>query len=74
MELLGTAPEGVDVLMIRRNGINMLPEPTLELQADDMISVVGFAEVSLKDFRPETLKKHGMTDAIAITACFRFQT
>ena len=47
-ELLDLAPEGVDLLMIRRKGINMIPEPTLELQADDLISVVGFPEVLAK--------------------------
>jgi putative transport protein len=44
-ELLALAPEGVDLLMVRRDGMNMLPEPTLALQADDLISVVGFPEV-----------------------------
>ena len=44
-ELLAMAPEGVDLLMVRRDGMNMLPEPTLALQADDLISVVGFPEV-----------------------------
>jgi len=44
-EVLGLAPEGVDLLLVRRNGINMLPEPTLVLQADDLLSVVGFPEV-----------------------------
>lgn len=44
-ELLALAPEGVDLLMVRRNGMNMLPEPTLALEADDLLSVVGFPEV-----------------------------
>ncbi|WP_319587694.1 TrkA C-terminal domain-containing protein [uncultured Desulfobulbus sp.] len=44
-ELLALAPEGVDLLMVRRNGMNMLPEPTMVLQADDFLSVVGFPEV-----------------------------
>jgi putative transport protein len=44
-ELLALAPEGVDLLMVRRDGMNMLPEPTLALEADDLISVVGFPEV-----------------------------
>ncbi len=44
-ELLALAPEGVDLLMVRRNGMNMLPEPTMVLQADDFLAVVGFPEV-----------------------------
>jgi putative transport protein len=31
--------------MVRRNGMNMLPEPTMVLQADDFLAVVGFPEV-----------------------------
>jgi putative transport protein len=44
-ELLGLAPEGVDLLMVKRNGMNILPEPTLVLNADDLVAVVGFPEV-----------------------------
>jgi len=44
-ELLGLAPEGLDLLMVRRNEINILPEPTMLLEADDLLSVVGFPEV-----------------------------
>jgi putative transport protein len=47
-ELLGLAPEGVDLLMVRRNGMNILPEPTLVLNDDDLVSVVGFPEVLSK--------------------------
>lgn len=47
-ELLALAPEGVDLLMVRRHGMNILPEPTLMLQADDLLSVVGFPEVLAK--------------------------
>jgi putative transport protein len=46
--LLGLAPEGVDLLMVRRNGMNIIPEPTLMLQDDDLVSVVGFPEVLSK--------------------------
>jgi putative transport protein len=49
-ELLALAPEGVDLLMVRRNGMNMLLEPTMVLQADDLLSVVGFPEV-LAEFK-----------------------
>lgn len=45
VELLELAPEGVDLLMVRRDGINMIPEPGLVLQADDILAVVGFPEV-----------------------------
>ena len=44
-ELVALAPEGVDLLMVRRNGMNMLPEPTMVLQADDQLAVAGFPEV-----------------------------
>jgi len=44
-ELLALAPEGVDLLMVRRKGMNILPEPTLVLESDDILSVVGFPEV-----------------------------
>ena len=52
-ELVALAPEGVDLLMVRRNGMNMLPEPTLVLLADDLLSVVGFPEV-LAQLQAET--------------------
>jgi putative transport protein len=47
-ELLGLVPEGVDLLMVRRKGMNILPEPTLILHDDDLVSVVGFPEVLSK--------------------------
>lgn len=52
-ELLALAPDGVDLLLVRRNGINMLPEPSLVLQADDLLGVSGFPEV-LARLRAET--------------------
>lgn len=44
-ELVAMVPDGVDLLMVRRNGMNMLPEPTLVLEADDVLAVAGFPEV-----------------------------
>ena len=58
-DLLSGAPEGIDLLMVRRAGINMIPEPTLELQADDVLAVVGF---------PEILEKLQAGDEIAARA------
>ena len=49
-EILGLAPEGLDLLMVRRNGMNILPEPTMVLHADDLLSVVAFPEV-LSEFQ-----------------------
>lgn len=52
-ELLGRVPKGIELLMVRRAGMNMLPDPSLELQADDILSVAGFpddvAELKLGD-------------------------
>jgi putative transport protein len=52
-ELHQSVPKGVELLMIRRDGLNMLPEPTLELQADDIFQVAGFpdeiAELKLEE-------------------------
>jgi putative transport protein len=36
-DLLKRAPEGVQLVEIRRAGVNMLPEPTLRLEADDIL-------------------------------------
>jgi putative transport protein len=47
-ELLGLAPKGVDLLMIRRNGMNIIPEPSMMLDDDDIVSVVGFPEALAK--------------------------
>ena len=69
-ELLALAPEGVDLLMVRRNGMNMLPEPTLVLQADDLISVVGFPEVLAQLKAGDSEQRRGMTAAISITCVF----
>ena len=44
-DLFAMEPEGLDLLMVRRNGMNKLPDPNLVLQADDIISVVAFPEV-----------------------------
>ncbi len=38
------ADDSVDVLAIRRGGMNLAPEPTLTLEADDIIAVHGFPE------------------------------
>jgi putative transport protein len=43
-ELLKGAPEGVEILGIRRGGMNVLPEPTLILEADDILAVAGLAD------------------------------
>ena len=43
-ELLKGAPEGVEILGIRRGGMNVLPEPTLILGADDILAVAGLAD------------------------------
>ena len=47
-ELLQGAPEGLDLLFVRRSGINMIADPTVAIQADDVLVVSGF---------PETLEK-----------------
>jgi putative transport protein len=44
-ELLALSPGGIELLMVRRSGMNMLPEPTMVLQADDQLVVAGFPEV-----------------------------
>ena len=44
-EVLAAAPEGIELLMVRRSGINMLPEPALVLEADDLLVVAGFPEI-----------------------------
>lgn len=44
-ELLERMPEGIDLLAVRRDGMNILPEPTLALRADDLLAIAGFPEV-----------------------------
>lgn len=44
-DIIASAPEGVELLMVRRGGMNMLPEPSLVLEADDLLVVAGFPEV-----------------------------
>lgn len=50
-EVFARAPEGIELLMVRRGGMNLFPEPTLVLEADDLLSVAGFPEV-LAEFKP----------------------
>ena len=69
-ELLALAPEGVDLLMVRRNGMNMLPEPTMVLQADDLLSVVGFPEVLAELQAGDDRRRRGMIVVISITCVF----
>ncbi|MDJ0894976.1 MAG: TrkA C-terminal domain-containing protein [Alphaproteobacteria bacterium] len=38
------ADDSVDLLMVRRGDLNMIPEPALTLQADDILAVHGFPE------------------------------
>jgi putative transport protein len=47
-ELLIRLPENVELLMIRRAGSNILPDPTLKLQADDIVAVAGLPEAIRK--------------------------
>lgn len=44
-ELLGLLPEHVDLLMVRRGGMNVLPEPGMVLQTDDILAVTCFPEM-----------------------------
>lgn len=55
-ELLAVAPQGVDLLMIRRKGMNILPEPSLMLDDADILSVAGFPEVLSKLNAPDTIE------------------
>jgi putative transport protein len=43
-ELLLRMPANVQLLMIRRSGSNILPNPALKLQADDIVAVAGLPE------------------------------
>ena len=43
-ELLGLLPEHVNLLMVRRSGMNILPEPAMVLQAEDILAVACFPE------------------------------
>lgn len=43
-DLLQRVPSGVELLMVRRGGMNMLPEPSLELRADDVLAVTGLPD------------------------------
>lgn len=43
-ELLKKAPEGAELLIIRRNGVNMLPDPKLTIEAGDVLVVAGFPQ------------------------------
>jgi putative transport protein len=43
-QLLEKAPEGLKLLLIKRDGVNMLPEGDLVLQNDDLLSIAGFPE------------------------------
>jgi putative transport protein len=43
-ELLQRMPEDVRLLLLRRSGMNMIPDPTIRLEPDDIVSVEGFPE------------------------------
>jgi putative transport protein len=43
-ELLQRLPEGTQLLAIRRSGMNMLPEPTICLEAEDIVSISGLPD------------------------------
>ena len=43
-ELLQRLPEGVQLLAIRRSGMNMYPDPTIRLEPEDLVSVEGLPD------------------------------
>lgn len=43
-QVLGKAPEGLKLMMIKRSGVNMLPDADLVLKDDDLLSIAGFPE------------------------------
>ena len=43
-ELLQRLPEGVQLLAIRRSGMNMHPDPTIRLEPEDLVSVEGLPD------------------------------
>ena len=52
-EVLKKAPAGAELLMIRRGGVNLLPDPAMTLEADDVLAVAGFAD-ALRDLEVES--------------------
>jgi putative transport protein len=47
-DLLKRAPEGVELVGVRRAGTNLLPEPTLTLEADDVLAVASLPEAATR--------------------------
>jgi putative transport protein len=47
-ELLKRAPEGVELIGIRRAGTNLMPEPTLTLEPDDILAVASLPEAATR--------------------------
>ena len=43
-EVLSRIPDGVELLMIRRAGHNMLPDPTIQFEPDDVVAVAGLPD------------------------------
>jgi putative transport protein len=43
-ELMEKFPAGLQVFAVRRRGVNMLPEPSLTLEADDVVAVAGLPD------------------------------
>jgi putative transport protein len=43
-ELLQRLPEGTQLLAIRRSGMNMQPEPTIRLEPEDIVSIIGLPD------------------------------
>jgi putative transport protein len=73
-ELLQRMPEGVQLLQLRRSGMNMIPDPTIRLEPDDIISVEGFPEAISRLELGSTEEVRGDRRQLDYVRCFVSKT
>jgi putative transport protein len=69
-ELLQRLPKGTQLLSIRRAGVNMQPEPTICLEAEDLISISGLPDVMGKLNLGSTEEVRGDRRHLDFVRCF----
>ncbi len=69
-ELLQRMPEDVQLLQLRRSGMNMIPDPTIRLEPDDVISVEGFPDAISRLELDRTEEVRGDRRQLDYVRCF----